>query len=60
MTDLIIAIFVTLAIWTATLHDIETKAEINDLQNTVSLLWVEGAIVGDKYKECKAQIRRKR
>ena len=60
MSDLIIAIFVTLAIWTATLHDIETKAEINDLQNTASLLWVEGALVGDKLKECKQQIRRKR
>ena len=60
MTDLIIAIFVTLAVWTATLHEAETKAEIADLQNTASLLWMEGALVGDKYKECKAQIRRKR
>lgn len=60
MTDLIIAIFVTFAIWTATLHDIETKAEINDLQETASLLWMEGPLVGDKYKECKAQIRKKR
>ena len=60
MTDLIIAIFVTLAIWAATLHDIETKAEINDLQETASLLWIEGSLVGGKYKECKAQIRRKR
>ena len=60
MSDLIIAIFVTLAIWTATLHEVETKAEIADLQQTASLLWVEGTLVGDKYKECKAQIRRKR
>lgn len=59
MTDLIIAIFVTFAIWTATLHDLETKAEINDLQEVASLLWMEGALVGDKYKECKQQIRRR-
>ena len=60
MSDIIIAIFVTLAIWTATLHEAETKAEITDLQEVASLLWMEGALVGDKYKECKAQIRRKR
>ena len=60
MSDLIIAIFVTLAIWTATLHEVETKAEINDLQQTASLLWMEGSLVGDKLKECRQQIRKKR
>ena len=60
MSDLIIAIFVTLAIWAATLHEAETKAEIEDLQEVASLLWMEGALVGDKLKECKQQIRRKK
>lgn len=42
MTDLIIAIFVTLAICTVMLHDIETKAEIEELKEVNSLLFGEG------------------
>ena len=42
MTDLIIAIFVTLALWTATLHEVETKQEIEELKEVNSLLFGEG------------------
>ena len=42
MTDLIIAIFVTLAIWAATLHDLETQQEIEELKEVNSFLWLEG------------------
>ena len=42
MSDLIIAIFVTLALWTATLHDLEAQREINELKEVNSLLFGEG------------------
>ena len=35
-------------------------SELRSMKEVASLLWIEGALVGDKYKECKAQIRRKR
>ena len=34
--------------------------ELGGMQEVASLLWVEGALVGDKLNECKKQIRRKR
>ena len=63
MSDFIYIIIVSTVLWfhqVATAYEFETKAEINDLQNTASLLWMEGSLVGDKLNECKKQIRRKR
>ena len=42
MSDLIIAIFVTLATWTLMVHEIETKQEIEELKEVNSLLFGEG------------------
>lgn len=63
MSDFIYIIIVSTVLWfhqVATAYELETKAEINDLQNTASLLWMEGSLVGDKLNECKKQIRKKR
>ena len=53
MTDLIIAIFVTLAVWTATLHEVETKAEIEELKEVNSLLFGEGMATTARLNEIK-------
>ena len=63
MSDFIYIVIVSTVFWfhqVATAYELETKAEINDLQQTASLLWMEGSLVGDKLNECKKQIRRKR
>ncbi len=53
MSDLIITIFVTLAIWTATLHEIETKQEIEELKEVTSLLFGEGMATTARLNEIK-------
>ena len=53
MTDLIIAIFVTLAIWTATLYEVETKREIEELKQVNSLLFGEGMATTARLNELK-------
>ena len=53
MTDLIIAIFVTLAIWTATLHEVETKKHIEELYEINSVLWAEGENTTARLKDLK-------
>ena len=63
MSDFIYIVIVSTALWlsqVATSYETEVKAEIEDLRKTTSLLWVEGALASEQYKECKAQIRRKR
>ena len=53
MSDLIIAIFVTLAIWTATLHEVETKQHIDELYEINSALWMEGENTTARLKEAR-------
>ena len=53
MSDLIIAIFVTLAIWTATLHEAETQREIEELKQVNSLLFGEGMATTARLNEIK-------
>ena len=63
MSDFVYILILSVTMWfhqVATAYELETKAEINDLQQTASLLWIEGSLVGDKLNDCKKQIRRKR
>ena len=53
MSDLIIAIFVTLAIWTAKSYEIETQQQIVELQEINSVLWMEGENTTARLKDLK-------
>ena len=57
MTDLIITIFVTLAVWTATLHEVETKKHIEELYEINSVLWMEGENTTARLKDLKKEKR---
>ena len=53
MSDIIIAIFVTLAIWTATAYEVETKKHIEELYEINSVLWMEGENTTARLKDLK-------
>ena len=53
MSDLIIAIFVTLAIWTAKSYELETQQQMAELQEINSILWMEGENTAARLKDLK-------
>jgi hypothetical protein len=55
MSDLIIAIFLTISIWLSSIvhfYEVETKEEIVALQETNSFLWAEGENTTARLKVC--------
>ncbi len=58
MSDLIIGILATLAIWTLLLYDIETKREIKELREVNSLLFSEGMAITARLNRCKMRSKR--
>ena len=61
MSDLIIAIFLTLSIWLSSVvhvYEVETNEEIVALQETNSFLWAEGENTTARFKACEKKGRR--
>ena len=58
MSDLIIAIFVTLAIWTATAYEFETQQQMAMYEENMSEVWVASMKLTDDLKKCEKRKRR--